>query len=472
MEKKLKRLLAAMGLSMTMVASLASCSSNRGNVNIVKVENNRIPKNLEKLYSDGKTGVLVINPVDATQVSAYRTIDLIKDIIRDNHLSDVFVAYNCDNFMLNDDYERANVVIGYIIARGLEANGIPVGLFGDEKVISEYLSDCRYYLGDEFSFLYCIDNNGIFNGEANLEGDLINNSQYMVHNTFGFVDNVVYIVQPGDTLSGIANFYCTSVSVLSEWNGLEDSSKILVGQKIKIPSCYMNGINLCDRGQKGYLFIVDVSRYQGEVDWSQASQYVDGAIIQYRDFAAKDIDAQFYNNVTGCFQNGVPFGVYYYSRALNEEDALREADEVIACLSSLSYHLSFPVYIDVEDSKQSDLCKNGKSKSIFEDVVKKFLEAGYLVGTYCNRNQVGNEAYDDFVSLVGEENMWHPSSITYKDPIVVGEVNDSIYRIYNADGFVQVTECGWCPGIGNVDVNVINPYTFGYVWNKPFSHIK
>ncbi len=47
-----------------------------------------------------------------------------------------------------------------------------------------------------------------------------------------------YYVQPGDTLSGIARWFGVSVSALAQCNGITNPSRIYVGQRLCIPSGY------------------------------------------------------------------------------------------------------------------------------------------------------------------------------------------------------------------------------------------
>ncbi|WP_162985944.1 LysM domain-containing protein [Virgibacillus sp. Bac330] len=44
----------------------------------------------------------------------------------------------------------------------------------------------------------------------------------------------VYVVKSGDTLSGIAKRYGTTVAKLTQINGIKNPNKIYVGQKIKV----------------------------------------------------------------------------------------------------------------------------------------------------------------------------------------------------------------------------------------------
>lgn len=52
----------------------------------------------------------------------------------------------------------------------------------------------------------------------------------------------IYIVKKGDTLSGIANRYCTTYQVLASYNGISNPNLIGVGQAIKIPNGIMSHI--------------------------------------------------------------------------------------------------------------------------------------------------------------------------------------------------------------------------------------
>nr|WP_223837387.1 LysM domain-containing protein [Bacillus swezeyi] len=49
-----------------------------------------------------------------------------------------------------------------------------------------------------------------------------------------------YIVKKGDTLSGIAQKYNTTVKALQSLNGIKDANKIYVGQKLKVRGSVLN----------------------------------------------------------------------------------------------------------------------------------------------------------------------------------------------------------------------------------------
>ena len=82
---------------------------------------------------------------------------------------------------------------------------------------------------------------------------------------------------------------------------------------------------------------IDVSKYQGEIDWEAVkNDGVDYAIIRagIRGYSEGGIleDEFFRQNMEGAIANNIPVGVYFFTQALNEEEALEEANFVIGLL--------------------------------------------------------------------------------------------------------------------------------------------
>lgn len=66
------------------------------------------------------------------------------------------------------------------------------------------------------------------------------------------VNDIVYTVKPGDTLSGIASKYNTTYQKLAEYNNIPNPSIIYVGQKIRIPRMYKVGDTVIYNGAVHY----------------------------------------------------------------------------------------------------------------------------------------------------------------------------------------------------------------------------
>ena len=97
---------------------------------------------------------------------------------------------------------------------------------------------------------------------------------------------------------------------------------------------------------------IDVSSHQGRINWAQvAASGVDFAIIRcgFRGQSVGAIyeDAYFKTNVAGATANGIKVGIYFYSTAVNENEALEEAAWVVKKIST--YRITYPVVYDFED---------------------------------------------------------------------------------------------------------------------------
>ena len=78
-------------------------------------------------------------------------------------------------------------------------------------------------------------------------------------------------------------------------------------------------------------FGIDVARYQGTIDWAQvAASGVDFAMVRvgYRMDASREIvaDSNARYNMQEAQKNGIKLGAYFFSTAVNEEEARAEAD--------------------------------------------------------------------------------------------------------------------------------------------------
>lgn len=154
----------------------------------------------------------------------------------------------------------------------------------------------------------------------------------------------------------------------------------------------MSNTTLADQIKNdGGKFVIDVSSHNGTIDW--ASVKVDGVIIRlgYRGYSQGTLtmDTQFNNNIQGCIKNNLAFGVYWFTTAINEKEAVEEAEYVMNAVKNLK--LWFPIFIDTEYSNAN---KNGRSdklgKATRTAVVKAFCDriekSGYVAGVYASES--------------------------------------------------------------------------------------
>ena len=184
---------------------------------------------------------------------------------------------------------------------------------------------------------------------------------------------------------------------------------------------------------------IDVSTYQGKVNWERAKQSIDFAIIRCgfgSDILTQD-DNQFARNVAECERLNIPFAVYLYSYATTE--AMIES-EVAHALRLIGSHKPFCVFIDMEDGSTA-----GLGKATLTNFAKKFCEAvkikGFQVGVYANQNWFRN--YLDVKALRGCGYAIWCAKYSTEEPII-----DAEFDIW------QYSSSGSVDGIsGRVDMN-------------------
>ena len=96
---------------------------------------------------------------------------------------------------------------------------------------------------------------------------------------------------------------------------------------------------------------IDVSRYQGDIDWEQvAGDGVAYAMIRLgiRGYSEGTLvlDENYEANMQGATTNGIEVGAYFFTQATSDAEALEEAQFVIENLAP--YQVKFPVVLDVE----------------------------------------------------------------------------------------------------------------------------
>ena len=137
---------------------------------------------------------------------------------------------------------------------------------------------------------------------------------------------------------------------------------------------------------------IDVSKWNKEIDWEAVKDDgVEFAIIRcgYRGSSSGSliIDPLFEENIRGAIAVGIPVGVYFFSQACSEIEAIEEASMVISLIKQ--YDVDYPVFLDSESSGG-----NGRADSLSAEertkYHKAFLEtidsAGYEAGIYASAN--------------------------------------------------------------------------------------
>lgn len=113
-----------------------------------------------------------------------------------------------------------------------------------------------------------------------------------------------------------------------------------------VPVSHDGSVTQTPVNQTNVHYGMDVSKWQGRINWSTASKYVEFAILRVL-YGKDEADTEFDRNVTGCVKNKIPYGVYVYSLASSPAEAKAEAEECLKQLGTRKPDL--PIFFDVED---------------------------------------------------------------------------------------------------------------------------
>lgn len=132
--------------------------------------------------------------------------------------------------------------------------------------------------------------------------------------------------------------------------------------------------------------LIDVSSYNGTVNWEKAKAYgCQGAILK---IIRKDlkIDNGFSRNYQACNENELAWGVYNYSYATTATKAKSDMELVCDILDKIDKtHFVYGVWFDIEDKVQASLNKT-KIAEIVNAAQQVVESRGYTFGVYTGKS--------------------------------------------------------------------------------------
>lgn len=208
--------------------------------------------------------------------------------------------------------------------------------------------------------------------------------------------------------------------------------------------------------------IIDVSEWQGVIDWEKIKPQIGGAIIRVAYSTVKD-DKYVRRNLDECDRLGIPYGVYIYSLAYNAVTAVNEAKRVLQIINGRK--LSMPVYIDIEDATYGYA-----SKEVSVAFCKEIKAAGLMYGIYSyesfwNRylSGVGVDGFSPWIAKYGSNNGikqtppyvgieidgWQYTSVRRFNGISGNVDTSEFYTDFGVSGTVSVPEA---PALKSIDI--------------------
>lgn len=190
---------------------------------------------------------------------------------------------------------------------------------------------------------------------------------------------------------------------------------------------------------------IDVSKWNKEIDWEKVKDAgVEFVIIRcgYRGSSTGSlvIDPFFEQNIKGAEAAGLDVGIYFFTQAINEVEAVEEASMVLSLIKN--YYITYPVFIDTEGAGGNGRADNlnvEKRTAVCKAFCDTIENGGFEAGVYASKNWYNNrldvEKLDDYRIWLAE----YRAFPTYED----------YYDMW------QYTSKGSVDGIeGNVDLNV------------------
>lgn len=205
---------------------------------------------------------------------------------------------------------------------------------------------------------------------------------------------------------------------------------------------------------------IDVSKHNGKLDWqSLKEQGVAFALLRcgVGDNIVSQHDERFNENVQGCIENGIPWGVYLYSYATNAEEQRNEVEHVLSMLSGLS-NPPMGIWIDEEDSDPNySRIEHGLDTDLLESYVDDFLslmKAHYPdteVGLYASHSWLDSyfdvNALKDLGYLIWEAH-WNVGDLCKEEASILQSTSDGSFEDHDC----------------RFDINVLTDDTFKHVF--------
>ena len=208
-------------------------------------------------------------------------------------------------------------------------------------------------------------------------------------------------------------------------------------------------------------FGIDVARYQGTIDWAQvAASGIDFAMVRvgYRMDGSREIvaDSNARYNMQEAQKNGIKLGAYFFSTAVNEEEAKAEADWTADYIAQ--YQITYPVAFDCEGFERESSAQYGLSATQRTDIAIAFLnriyERGYTPMFYSSMHEMTGDAKWETSRIEKSYRIWVSQYPSAPYP----QTEKSSYQGVHA--MWQYTNRGTVAGISQpVDVNIAY---FGY----------
>ena len=214
--------------------------------------------------------------------------------------------------------------------------------------------------------------------------------------------------------------------------------QVIQGAKYSFGS---DGVLSISAGGRG----IDVSKWNGNIDWAAVKNSgINFVIIRcgYRGSSEGALieDPTFRRNIQGAQNAGIRVGIYFFTQAVNEVEAVEEASMVINLIKG--YNISYPVYLDVEASHgRGDGISAAQRTANIKAFCGTIQNAGYKAGVYANKTW-----FTSYIntSQITNYKIWlaqYAEAVTYNGSRYDMWQYTSKGRVTGINGFVDMNIC-------------------------------
>ena len=200
---------------------------------------------------------------------------------------------------------------------------------------------------------------------------------------------------------------------------------------------------------------IDVSKWQGKIDWKAVSGDGISFAILRAGFGrlASQKDVCFDQNMTGALAAGLPVGVYWYSYATSPAEGIQEAEACLTVLKPWQNRLQLPVFFDQEYEPDIKALDDKTRTDICLAFMQRIEKAGYRTGLYCSydwyRNWVEGARLSGYPVWIAQ----YASTCSYKEKNLiawqytsggkVAGINGNVDLNQGYEGLIQTHQNGW-----------------------------
>lgn len=396
--KKFERQLSKAGVKISTSATYGGLNDERFNskeFSLVDAGNYTVgmpDKSKELLEDTNKPTGIIINSGAKSFFEIYKEVDYVKELVREYDIEYPICLDMSKVFYANVISESELNILVNSFVRKLQANGLTVYVIGDDYLVHTLLmenaNNDEYYTNYPIGLIWDYKTDKI-----DLDYDLIIGdkyiyskkdfkSNYVLNSASTFVEDFVYTASDEDTFKSVGEQMGIPGDDLRRYNSNTVAFDLKENDRIVIPNKY----------HKPYALGVDISEWQGNIDFSKLSDAgVKFAISRagYTEGTDKKeylVDSYFNHYSLELSKKGIAQGAYYYTKAFNFVEMDKEVELLLRTVEG--HDITLPLYIDIEGETATRL-DNDDTRELELDLIGYFCsrikQAGYTPGIYINK---------------------------------------------------------------------------------------